>query len=88
MLQTVPHGFQSFSRGAIKGEGLHGNSLIIRWDHFLRMRSVGCPQPAEGQSHDCIHCPVLGHSSTARSQAGKSSPHRRPSWVSSQHLPL
>lgn len=48
MLQS--HRLQFFSRGAIKGEGLHGNSLIICWDHFLGMRSKGSPRPAEGQS--------------------------------------
>lgn len=65
------HGSQSFSRGTIKGEGHHGNSFIIFWDHVLRMRSEGCPRPAEGQSHDCICCPVSRHSSTVRSWAGK-----------------
>lgn len=68
-----PRGPRSFSLGSCtsKWEGLHGNCLIIFWGCFLRVRSQGCLQKAEGQSHAFIHCPMLGHSSTARSQRGK-----------------
>lgn len=71
--QQDAHGPQSFSLGSCtsKWEGLHGNCLIIFWGCFLRVRSQGCLQKAEGQSHAFIHCPMLGHSSTARSQRGK-----------------
>lgn len=50
----------NFAPEAIKGEGLHGNSLIICWDHFPRMRSEGCPQPTKDQSYNLIYSQVLG----------------------------
>lgn len=53
--KQTPYRPQSFCRDSctIKGEGLHGNSLIIFWGPLSQHEITGLPQPAEGQS--CLY---------------------------------